>query len=94
MCFYFLGGTSAHGLYTAPVAKSTITAGKNSRKSAINAPARTLLAGCPAAGFVLWHSDTCPPNTVAQEVSKSITAASNTMPALLVIVFIIIIGFG
>jgi hypothetical protein len=38
--------------------------------SNINAPALTCLAGCPSAGFVLWHSLTGPQNNVAHELKE------------------------
>jgi hypothetical protein len=39
--------------------------------SATNAPALIARAGCPGAGFVLWHSLIRPPNTVAHELNDT-----------------------
>ena len=56
--------------------------------SAIKAPALTDLEGSPAAGFVLWHSLTLPPNTVAQELSK--IDANNNAKIPLTMLFILL----
>lgn len=70
----------------APVAKSTTAPGQNNRMSAIRAPARTCLVGSPAAGFVLWHCETDPPNTVAQlDNVDAITIIPNTFKTFFLI---------
>lgn len=55
--------------------------------SAINATALIGRADCPAAGFVLWHSLTCPPKTVAQELK--VIAIKTTAVILLIVFFIL-----
>lgn len=60
-------GVGPQGLYIAPVAKSTISPGQNSRISKISGAGLTALAGWPSLGLVRWHCDTLPPKTVAQD---------------------------
>ena len=67
------------GLYIAQVTKSTAVNGiARNRISTIKYPTLTSRDGCPGWGFVLWHSDTLPPRTVAQDGSTQI--AKNSSP--------------
>jgi len=54
------------GLYIAPVAKSTAKGNKPNAALPINAAGLILRDDCPGPGFILWQSETLPPNKVPQ----------------------------
>jgi len=54
----------------AQVMKSINIPGGKKKKSAISAPARISLIGCPFVGGVRWQTPILPPRTVAQELKQ------------------------
>ena len=67
----------------APVAKSTMAPGQKSTISHTRAAALMGLAGWPTGGFVRWHCDTGPPNTVAQPEKMNEAATASVISVIL-----------